>query len=128
MLTVTTADGLTPHGASIPAKTGKPTLLVFHGNASSARVRSNGSPRSRRAPLAARSYGIVAAEYRGYAGNPDQPGEAGLMADAEAFYAAARAQAGGAPVYVVGHSLGSGVAFGLARQTPAGRAGHDRHV
>lgn len=71
VLTVTTADGLTLHGATIPAKRGKPTLLVFHGNASSALGTLQWF-----APLAARGYGIVAAEYRGYAGNPGQPGEA----------------------------------------------------
>lgn len=36
MLRVTTADGLTLTGAAVAAHAGQPTLLVFHGNASSA--------------------------------------------------------------------------------------------
>lgn len=109
LLNVTTSDGLTLTGAAIAARPGKPTLLVFHGNASSA-----DGTLAWFAPLVADGYGIVAAEYRGYAGNPGRPDEAGLARDADAFYAAARAQAGNGRLMVVGHSLGGGVAFGLA--------------
>lgn len=56
----------------------------------------------------------MSAEYRGYSGNPGAPSEKGLAADADAFFARAQALAGGRPVIVVGHSLGGGVAFGLA--------------
>jgi len=109
--TVRTADGLTLKGAEIAPRDGRPTLLVFHGNASSA-------TRSMRwfAPLIADGYGVVAAEYRQYSGNPGRASERGLAADADAFYARARAVAGGGRVIVVGHSLGGGVAFGLARR------------
>lgn len=109
LLAVTTADGLSVTGAAVTAQPGKPTLLVFHGNASSA-----DGTLAWFAPLIAQGYGVVAAEYRGYSGNPGRPDEAGLARDADAFYAAARAQAGGGRVIVVGHSLGGGVAFGLA--------------
>jgi fermentation-respiration switch protein FrsA (DUF1100 family) len=109
--TVQTADGLTLKGAEIAPRDGKPTFLVFHGNGSAA-------TRSMQwlAPLIAEGYGVVAAEYREYSGNPGRASEAGLAADADAFFAEARVVAGGGKLIVVGHSLGGGVAFGLARR------------
>jgi fermentation-respiration switch protein FrsA (DUF1100 family) len=106
---VRTTDGLSLKGIEIAPRNGKPTLLVFHGNASSAM----GSVRWF-APLIAEGYGVVAAEYREYSGNPGKADEAGLAADADAFYARARSLAGTGKLIVVGHSLGGGVAFGLA--------------
>lgn len=58
----------------------------------------------------------MAAEYRGYAGNPGRASEGGLAADADAFFARAKALAGGRRLIVMGHSLGAGVALGLARR------------
>jgi fermentation-respiration switch protein FrsA (DUF1100 family) len=110
MISVTTADGLTLTGIAVPAR-GKPVLLVFHGNGSSAADTMRWF-----APLIAEGYGVVAAEYRGYSANPGKPDEAGLAADADAFFEAARARANGAPIWVVGHSLGGGVALGLSRR------------
>ena len=109
--TVQTADGLTLKGAEITPRDGKPTFLVFHGNGSAA-------TRSMQwlAPLIAEGYGVVAAEYREYSGNPGKASEPGLAADADAFLARARVVAGGGKLIVVGHSLGGGVAFGLARR------------
>jgi fermentation-respiration switch protein FrsA (DUF1100 family) len=107
--TVRTADGLTLNGIEIAPRAGKPTLLVFHGNASSAM----GSVQWF-APLIAEGYGVVAAEYREYSGNPGTASEPGLASDADAFYARARTLAGTGKLIVVGHSLGGGVAFGLA--------------
>lgn len=106
---VRTADGLLLGGVEVAGATDKPVLLVFHGNAGSA-------DRSVAwfAPLVAEGYGIVAAEYRGYSANPGRPDAKGLAADADAFYARAKALAGTRRVIVVGHSLGGGVAFGLA--------------
>ncbi len=109
ILEVQTADGLSLKGIEIAPRDGKPTLLAFHGNGSSA-MRSV----EWYAPLIAEGYGIVAAEYREYSGNPGKASEAGLAADADAFYARARNLAGSGKLIVVGHSLGGGVAFGLA--------------
>ena len=111
LVTVTTRDGLRLTGATVPASGDRPTLLVFHGNAGSAAGTLKWF-----APLIARGYGVVAAEYRGYAGNPGRPDERRLAADADAFYAEAERLAAGRPVLVIGHSLGGGVAFGLARR------------
>ncbi|WP_404370026.1 alpha/beta hydrolase [Sphingomonas sp. MMS24-J45] len=109
LITVATSDHLDITGAEVAPQPGKPTLLVFHGNASAATGTLDWF-----APLIARGYGIVAAEYRGYSGNPGRADEAGLARDADAFYAEAHRIAGGGRVIVVGHSLGGGVAFGLA--------------
>jgi fermentation-respiration switch protein FrsA (DUF1100 family) len=111
IITVRTADGLPLKGVEIAPRDGKPTFLVFHGNGSAA-------TRSMQwlAPLIAEGYGVVAAEYREYSGNPGRASEKGLAADADAFYARARVVAGGGKLIVVGHSLGGGVAFGLARR------------
>ncbi|MBC7667064.1 MAG: alpha/beta hydrolase [Gemmatimonadaceae bacterium] len=109
--TVRTADGLTLKGLEIAPRDGKPTLLMFHGNGSSAATSMRWL-----APLLTEGYGLVAAEYREYSGNPGRASEAGLAADADAFFARARAVSGGGKLIVVGHSLGGGVAFGLARR------------
>ena len=108
-LIVVTTDGLRLNGIMVAAR-GKPTLLVFHGNGSSAADAIRWFE-----PLIAQGDGIVAAECRGYSANPGKPDEAGLAADTNAFLAIARARAEDAPVWVVGHSLGGGVALGLAR-------------
>jgi uncharacterized protein len=109
-ITVTTADGLEliarfrpPHDAHAP------TVILFHGN---------GEDLMQRAHIALdmidAGYGVLLAEYRGYAGNPGKPHEAGLYADARAVhaYAAARAKR----IVLHGYSLGSGVATQLASE------------
>jgi len=111
IIDVRTADGLLLKGLATPARENMPTILVFHGNGSSA-----ADAVAWLRPLIGKGYGLVAAEYRGYSANPGNPSETGLAADADAFFGYARAQAGAAPVWVVGHSLGGGVAFGLARR------------
>jgi fermentation-respiration switch protein FrsA (DUF1100 family) len=109
LIGVRTADGLALAGIAVPARDGMPTLLAFHGNGSSA-----ADMVAWFAPLIAKGYGMIAAEYRGYSANPGKPDEAGLTADALAFYADAKARAGAGPLWVVGHSLGAGVAMRLA--------------
>lgn len=110
-VTVTTADGVVLKGIEAAPRDGKPTFLMFHGN---------GSAASRSiewlTPLIAEGYGVVAAEYREYSGNPGRASEKGLAADADAFYARARTVTGGGKLIVVGHSLGGGVALGLSRR------------
>ena len=110
LIAVTTRDGLKLNGIVHEGGAQRPLLLVLHGNASSAA----GALEWLR-PLAAAGYGIVAAEYRGYSGNPGRPGEAGLVEDARAFLAEARRIAGTRPVWVVGHSLGGAVGLSLSR-------------
>lgn len=107
-ITVVTRDGLSLTGLALAAQPGRPTLLVFHGNGSSATTLMRWF-----APLAAKGFGIVAAEYRGYSANPGKASEPGLAADADAFLVFARAQSP-TRLIVVGHSLGAAVALALA--------------
>jgi fermentation-respiration switch protein FrsA (DUF1100 family) len=111
LITVTTADGLHIKGIEVPPQRDKPVLLVLHGNGNSASRTIDWF-----APEIAEGYGIVAADYRGYNGNPGRPDATGLAADGDAFYLHARVLAGNRPVVVIGHSLGGGVAFELARR------------
>lgn len=112
-IAVTTADGLRMRGLARAPVGDKPVLLFFHGNASSA----SGVMKWLK-PVLDRGYGFVSAEYRGYSGNSGKPTQAGLARDADAFLGHARTLAGlGAgsrAVFVIGHSLGGGVAFDLA--------------
>jgi fermentation-respiration switch protein FrsA (DUF1100 family) len=66
--------------------------------------------------------GVLVASYRGFNDNPGSPNEAGLIADAQAFYRFALQRAGDhGGIYVFGHSLGGAVAIQLAaRETLAG--------
>ena len=112
---IRTADGLALKGITVAGRPGRPLLLLLHGNGSSAADMTRWF-----APLVAEGYGLIAAEYRGYSGNPGRPSEEGLAADADAFLALARTRAAGRPIWVVGHSLGGGVALGLAARAPLG--------
>lgn len=109
-VTATTRDDLELKGVLSPGRSDMPLLLVFHGNASSAQ-----STLQWLAPLGSDGYRILVASYRGYSGQRGRPSEAGLVMDARAFLAAARAEAAGQPVWIIGHSLGGGVALALSR-------------
>lgn len=113
LISVRTSDGLDLGGIATPGRPDRPVLLILHGNASSARSVTDWF-----APVIAAGYGVVAADYRGYSGNPGEPSEPGLAADADAFLAWAITLAGDRPVWIVGHSLGGGVAMALAERRP----------
>ncbi len=110
-----TANGLTLAAGYRPAAPGKPTLIFFHGNGADWQSSTEVTAR-----LAGEGYGILAAEYRGYGGNPGRPSEQGLYADGRAAYAFALSQ-GIAPenIVLVGNSLGTGVATHLASEVEA---------
>lgn len=112
-----TEDGVRLRGWFVPAQ-GPPTgltVLVFNGN---------GGDRSARAPLAqalARAgLAVLLFDYRGYAGNPGHPSEAGLTADARAAraYLISRPDVGRDALVYFGESLGAAVAVGLAVDYP----------
>jgi pimeloyl-ACP methyl ester carboxylesterase len=98
-----------------PAAPGRPTLVVFHGNA--------GFQWPKLTAFAARGYGILFATYRGFAGNPGAPSETGLMADGRATLARAAAlDLRPEDVVIYGESLGSGVAARMALEPGDWRA------
>lgn len=91
-----------------PAKTGRPTVMVFHGNASS--VDSN-IPIFR--DLQAAGYGVWSAGYPGYPGTEGTPTQAHLVASAVEQYEHLSIM-GVEDIAFYGTSLGSGVAAQLA--------------
>jgi fermentation-respiration switch protein FrsA (DUF1100 family) len=107
---LTTSDGETLLAWYIAPAAGKPLILYFHGNGGGLDLRAE-----RFNALVRPGEGLLAVEYRGYAGSTGAPSEAGLLADGEATYAEA-GRLGFPPVRIVlmGESLGSGVAVALA--------------
>jgi len=90
------------------------TVLVLHGNAGSATDRVDYG--NVVMPL---GYRLVLLEYPGYGARPGQPSEVALASDAAESIQMARAQFG-APIFLLGESLGSGVA--AAAVAKVGRA------
>lgn len=96
-----------------PAGSARGTLIVFHGNAGHAGHR--GFYADALLPLGWR---VILAEYPGYGPREGALGEASLVADARLGIALARRQYG-APLLVLGESLGAGVAAAAASQQAA---------
>jgi fermentation-respiration switch protein FrsA (DUF1100 family) len=109
-VTLHTADGLVLDAGYRPARAGLPTVLLFHGNGM---VWPDG--RHVTELLAARGYGLLLAEYRGYNGNPGSPSEQGLYRDARAALAFLEGKGiARSDVVLIGLSVGSGPAVQLA--------------
>lgn len=108
-----TADGLTLRAWYRQPDHGQPVVVVFNGNAGNRADRGLlGSA------LVDMEMGVLLVDYRGYGGNPGQPTEYGLAADARAAVSFARRRAPGAPVVYFGESLGAAVAVELAVAEP----------
>ena len=91
-----------------PAAAVRATAVVLHGNAG--HVGDRAYYAQALAPLGLR---VVLAEYPGYGPRPGQPGEESLVADAVETISQARREFG-APLLLVGESLGAGVAAAAA--------------
>jgi pimeloyl-ACP methyl ester carboxylesterase len=92
-----------------PPAPGGRVIVWFHGNAASIAA----TP-AFHAPLLAEGHGALLVEWRGYGGNPGEPEEAGIVADARAALALLRGL-GHDRFVLAGHSLGTGVACALSR-------------
>ena len=108
----TTADSLTLFSWYLPPCAGRPVIAYFHGNGGHIGYRAE---RLRR--FAQGGYGVLLAEYRGYAGNPGRLASSGSSPMARRRSIFSR-RAGIAPADIVlwGESLGSGVAVYLAAE------------
>ena len=84
------------------------TVVVFHGNAGAAWNRDYYVE-----ALEPLGYRVVLAEYPGYGGRPGHRSEKAFVADAKQTVRLARDEFGG-PVFLLGESLGCGVATGVA--------------
>jgi fermentation-respiration switch protein FrsA (DUF1100 family) len=114
VLSLQTPDGDTLVTWYVPAETGKPLLLYFHGNGGGLSDRAQ-----RFTDMTADGDGLLAIAYRSYFGSTGSPSEAGLHMDAETAYAEA-IKLGYSPtrIVAVGESLGTGVAVALAAEKP----------
>ena len=109
-----TADGEKVIAWHVPPRGDAPTVLYFHGNGGSLRLRADRFQR-----IAAAGVGLVALSYRGYGGSTGKPTEDGLINDARAAYAFAADRY--PRIALWGESLGTGVAVALAAEKPVTR-------
>jgi hypothetical protein len=86
-------------------------MLILHGNAGDALGRVDYLP-----VLEAAGFEGLLLEYPGYGCRPGQPSEGALVADARAALDLLRGE--GRPVFLLGESLGSGVALQVAAAEP----------
>jgi fermentation-respiration switch protein FrsA (DUF1100 family) len=114
VLSLQTPDGQNLVTWYVPAASGKPLLLYFHGNGGGLSDRAQ-----RFADMTAHGDGLLAVSYRSYFGSTGTPTETGLHIDASTAYAEAL-KLGYTPdrIVAVGESLGTGVAVALAAQKP----------
>ena len=98
-----------------PATPQKPTIVWFHGNASNVGITAQ-----RAKPYLKEGYGLLAVEYRGYAGNPGSPTEQGIYKDARAFINSLK-ESGTEEnnIILYGESIGSGPAVQMATEYSA---------
>lgn len=107
-----TADGLKLMAGYREASEGRPTIVYFHGNAADWQSSTVATDR-----LTPAGYGVLAAEYRGYRGNPGKPNEEGLYADGRAALAWLNSRGvSQQDIVLIGNSIGGGVATQLASE------------
>ncbi len=98
-----------------PASKDKPTIVWFHGNASTVAITA-----MRAQPYIKAGYGLLAVEYRGYAGNPGSPTEQGIYKDARAFIDWLKKNGTDENnIVLYGESIGSGPAVQMATEYPS---------
>jgi fermentation-respiration switch protein FrsA (DUF1100 family) len=115
-LELTAADGIELVAWYAPAPSGRPTVVLFHGNGSSLR-----GERYRLKHFMDASMGALMVAYRGYSGSAGSPTEEGLYADARAAIDWLEANAvPRASIVLYGQSLGSGVATKMAAERDFG--------
>ncbi len=116
---VTSEDGTALHGWILfppgPRDRRATALLVFHGNGENVTRDAAWLDLLRRLGLV-----VAAIDYRGYGLSSGKPSEAGLLADGRAAFDALRRRPEVDPdrILLLGSSLGSGVAIGVAEERP----------
>lgn len=105
-------DGFRGYVSLSPPESPKGTFVVWHGNGGSALQRAYFT-----LALERRGYRVLLAEYPGYGGRPGRLSEESFVVDAlETLEMARKAWPG--PVFVLGESLGCGVAAATAGRSP----------
>jgi pimeloyl-ACP methyl ester carboxylesterase len=105
-------DGYRGFVSAMPAGTAKGTIVVFHGNAGTAADRVYYVQ-----ALTRLGYRVLLAEYPGYGGRKGKPGEEVFVSDAKETLRLAFEQFG-APIILLGESLGCGVAAAVVKDPP----------
>lgn len=100
-------DGTDLAALYAPARSGRPTVLMFLGNGDDIRAYDFMAE-----ALQARGIGLLTASYRGYPGSGGSPTEAGILSDALVIYDWLAGQT--SDIALVGRSLGTGVAVNTA--------------
>ena len=122
MGTLQTSDDLTLSFLEVAPKDNMPVIIFFHGNGELASdkgfLRREPNPGSSLQEYAKLGFGIISAEYRGYSGNEGRPTEQGVIIDAHAYYQYVHTTWKNSKIILYGESLGTGVAIGLATDTP----------
>jgi pimeloyl-ACP methyl ester carboxylesterase len=103
--------------STIPNDHANGTIIVFHGNAGTAAERYYYVE-----TLAPLGYRVILAEYPGYGARTGKPGEASFVNDARAVLRLAFEQSE-KPVFLLGESLGCGVAAAVVNDTTVPIAG-----
>ncbi len=109
-IALATADGTIAAWWRAPGA-GEPAVLFFYGNGMSLATAHRAGLLDR---IASCGTGLLCPDYPGYGKSAGSPGEAAIMRTADAALAWLRARHPETPVVVLGQSLGSGVAAGLA--------------
>lgn len=91
------------------------TIVVFHGNAAEAATRAYYP-----AALAATNSRIILAEYPGYGSRPGTPSEELYVSDARTTLLLAARQFPDQPLFVIGESMGCGVASAAVARSQSG--------
>ena len=97
--------------STLPAAAKKGTIIIFHGNAGTAADRVHYVP-----VLTHLGYRVILAEYPGYGGRKGEPGEETFVLDAKETVRLA-SEKYGAPIFLLGESLGCGVAAAVAKDS-----------
>ncbi|EDO48697.1 predicted protein, partial [Nematostella vectensis] len=98
---------------------GQPIFLYLHGNAFN---RAEPHRVALYQVLSKLSFHVVTFDYRGFADSEGHPSEEGLIEDGLTVWKWIKRRSKKAPVYIWGHSLGSGVATGVAERLTQMRA------
>ncbi|KAL9953518.1 hypothetical protein ACROYT_G040943 [Oculina patagonica] len=92
---------------------GSPVFLYLHGNAY---TRGTGHRKGLYKRLSAMGYHVITIDYRGFGDSEGKPSEHGLIQDGITAWRWIKSQSPEASLYIWGHSLGSGVAGGVAKE------------
>ncbi|XP_042357316.1 lysophosphatidylserine lipase ABHD12-like [Plectropomus leopardus] len=90
---------------------GHPVIIYLHGNTGTRAINHRVELVK---ILSAAGYHVVSFDYRGFGDSTGEPSEAGLTTDALHVFHWVKKRSSGGPVYLWGHSLGSGVATNTA--------------